>query len=77
MVTTALAPVIPLRHKHTHDVTAVKEPPSATEPARLYGLVCLAFVLHVPIPGGGLCGQCGQPWPCAHLRLAYRIREGF
>lgn len=73
-----LAPVIPLRPQHIDRLLGTDEEPAPTpEPARLYGLVCLAFLLHVPVPGLALCGQCGQTWPCAHLRLAYRIREGF
>jgi hypothetical protein len=45
----------------------------------------LAFVLHVPEAESGseleelvsLCQQCGEPWPCAHVALAYRLREAF
>ncbi len=47
------------------------------EPAALYALIVLAFVLHTPITNDGTCGQCGQAWPCPQVRLAYRLREGF
>jgi hypothetical protein len=82
MVTTVLTQAIPCQSDE-HDVAAAAgEPLSATEPAQLYGLACLAFVLHLPEsdrPGAGIssCVQCGQDWPCPHLRLAYRIREAF
>lgn len=49
------------------------------EPVQLYGLTVLAFLLHIPTPGvtRRWCGRCGVAWPCDHLRLAYRLREGF
>ncbi|MCE7006587.1 hypothetical protein LWC34_27705 [Kibdelosporangium philippinense] len=49
------------------------------EPAQLYGLVVLAFLLHTPTRAVGRqwCVRCSVDWPCDHLRLAYRLREGF
>jgi hypothetical protein len=49
------------------------------EPVQLYGLTMLAFLLHTPTPGRARqwCVRCGVVWPCDHLRLAYRLREGF
>jgi hypothetical protein len=49
------------------------------EPAQLYGLTVLAFLLHTPTSGRARqwCVRCGVVWPCDHLRLAYRLREGF
>jgi hypothetical protein len=68
-VTTAgLAPVIPLRPDRMTE-------PVIPQPARLYCLTVLAFLLHKP--GAGECVRCGQPWPCQQARLAYRLREGF
>ncbi len=82
MVATALAQAIPWQSNQTDGAGLIGEPPSVTEPAQLYGLACLAFVLHLPEPdvSNGTtpsCVQCGQDWPCPHLRLAYRIREAF
>lgn len=51
--------------------------PPLPEPAQLYGLTVLAFLLHVPAPFVQLCLRCGTDWPCEHVRLAYRLREGF
>ena len=47
------------------------------EPAELYSLIGLTFVLHVPLAAGDSCGQCGEAWPCPRVRLAFRMREGF
>jgi hypothetical protein len=50
------------------------------EPAKLYGLIVLAFMLHVPAVERGepeQCSNCAQAWPCEHLRLAFRLRESF
>jgi hypothetical protein len=49
------------------------------EPVQLYGLTVLAFLLHTPTPGvrRRRCVRCETRWPCDHLRLAYRLREGF
>jgi hypothetical protein len=49
----------------------------APETARLYGLTVLAFLLHTPTRFGRRCVRCATAWPCEHLRLAYRLREGF
>lgn len=55
-------------------------PPGATaeapEPAQLYQLTVLVFVLHIPAVEGQ-CETCGQHWPCEQVRLAFRLREGF
>lgn len=82
MVATGPTQAIPWQSNHTDSVDVAGEPLSAIEPAQLYGLACLAFVLHLPEPdtpvrGISSCVQCGQHWPCPHLRLAYRIREAF
>ena len=74
----ALAAVIPLRAKDK----AVKAPPSEPElhkPVQLYGLTVLAFLLHVPVDIGdeAYCTRCPEPWPCDHLRLAFRLGEAF
>lgn len=69
-----LADVIPLRGRQERVDAPVAEPP-LPEPAQLYGLIVLAFLLHLDCEG--LCAQCRTPWPCGHLRLAYRLREGF
>jgi hypothetical protein len=47
------------------------------EPAGLYGLTILAFLLHTPTRVRQRCVRCETAWPCEHLRLAYRLREGF
>jgi hypothetical protein len=47
------------------------------EPATLYSLTVLAFLLHTPTELGRFCVRCWTAWPCDHLRLAYRLREGF
>lgn len=71
---TALAAVIPLHGKETRAERA-QEDTAPPEPVQLYGLICLAFFLHVD--QDGRCARCPEPWPCDHLRLAYRLREGF
>lgn len=71
-----LAPVIPFDRRRQNRLAAVAEP-RMPEPAQLYSLICLAFVLHVPDTASGACQQCQQQWPCDHVRLAYRLREGF
>jgi len=48
----------------------------APEPVRLYHLITLAFLLHIPLPDED-CACCDAPWPCPQVRLAYRLREGF
>jgi hypothetical protein len=61
-------------------LSAVKlEDAPLPEPVQLYGLTVLAFLLHTPTPGRAWqgCVRCGVVWPCDHLRLAYRLREGF
>jgi hypothetical protein len=68
--------VIPLRRNTTLDDELFVDE-SFPEPARLYGLTVLAFLLHTPTRSRCRCVRCGVPWPCEHLRLAYRLREGF
>jgi hypothetical protein len=51
--------------------------PPIPEPVQLYCLVSLAFVLHIPYRNADICIQCHTPWPCDHVRLAFRLREGF
>lgn len=71
---TALAEVIPLRRNaELVECSRVALP----EPARLYGLVCLALLLHVPEQRTCRCCQCGESWPCDQVRSAYRLREGW
>jgi hypothetical protein len=72
----ALAPVIPLQpYRKNRRIPPVE--PCIPEPAKLYCLITLAFLLHVPITAGDICGQCGTVWPCPQVRLAFRLREGF
>jgi hypothetical protein len=80
----ALAPVIPL--KAAYEVARSPEPPEATEPAQLYDRIVFTLVLHGHgdlvvrldgTPDFGGCVQCGDPWPCTQVRLAFRLREGF
>lgn len=69
------ANVIPFRRKHDdfcEDVVA-----DVPEPAQLYYLIVLAFLLHTPNGHQPLCACCGQSWPCHQVRLAFRLREGF
>jgi hypothetical protein len=47
------------------------------EPAQLYSLITLTFVLHEPDPATGDCACCTAAWPCDAVRQAYRLREGF
>jgi hypothetical protein len=47
------------------------------EPAQLYSLITLTFVLHEPDPASGDCACCIATWPCEIVRQAYRLREGF
>ncbi|WP_143202422.1 hypothetical protein [Amycolatopsis sp. CB00013] len=47
------------------------------EPAQLYSLITLTFVLHEPDPEAGDCVCCAAAWPCTTVRQAYRLREGF
>ena len=47
------------------------------EPAQLYSLITLTFVLHEPDPASGNCACCETGWPCENVRQAYRLREGF
>ncbi|GAA5124068.1 hypothetical protein [Haloechinothrix salitolerans] len=55
--------------------------PRLPDPARLYGLVVMAFVFHVPDEHGDavltVCRSCREPWPCDQVRLAFRLREAF
>lgn len=72
----ALANVIPLQSYQKNRLI----PPTESrlpEPAALYALIVLAFMLHQPTAAGSACGQCGAQWPCPQVRLAYRLREGF
>ncbi|MEV1116143.1 hypothetical protein AB0I91_13810 [Actinosynnema sp. NPDC049800] len=45
------------------------------EPATLYYLTVIAFLLHIDVDGS--CPRCREVWPCNHLRRAYRLREAF
>jgi hypothetical protein len=60
----------------TCNTTTLVEAP-LPEPSRLYGLTALAFLLHTPTRFIQRCVRCGTSWPCDHLRLAFRLREGF
>jgi hypothetical protein len=68
----ALANVIPLKSYQKNRLVPPSDPESP-EPS----LIVLALVLHAPVTYDGICGQCGQDWPCPQMRLAYRLREGF
>jgi hypothetical protein len=69
------ANVIPLRRKHEDllEPAALDVP----EPAQLYYLIVLAFLLHTPSGHQPRCVCCGHSWPCHQVRLAFRLREGF
>lgn len=71
---TDLAAVIPLQDRNILGESAA---PTADvpEPATLYYLTVIAFLLHVDVEGS--CPRCRAAWPCDHLRLAYRLREAF
>lgn len=76
MTGAGLAPVIPLQPYQRNRLAAAIEP-AIPEPAALYYLAVLAFLLHTPSGAPQMCARCRQKWPCDHLRLAYRLREGF
>jgi hypothetical protein len=63
-----------LPHPGDHDQSVE---PHIPEPSRLYALVVLTFVTHVPYVNVDTCVQCQKAWPCEQARLAYRLREGF
>jgi hypothetical protein len=69
--------VIPLWTNETSTKLTSHEDDPIPEPAQLYGLTVLAFLLHKPMPFMPVCVRCRTVWPCDHLRLAYRLREGF
>jgi hypothetical protein len=68
--------VIPLRRAEVVEEASLVDEP-LPEPAMLYGLTVLAFLLHTPTKFVRRCVRCGTAWPCDHLKLAYRLREGF
>ena len=73
--------VIPLHPKDNnrdHNPGDSTPSPVATpEPARLYQLIVLTFLLHIPSTWPEVCTCCDRPWPCEPVRLAFRLREGF
>jgi hypothetical protein len=75
--TTASSNIIPLWANKKSTSDASHEDDSLPEPASLYGLIVLAFLFHTPTERGRFCVRCCTPWPCDHLRLAYRLREAF
>jgi hypothetical protein len=75
--TTSASNIIPLWANETSTQDASHEDDSLPEPAALYGLTALAFLLHTPTELGQCCVRCYTAWPCDHLRLAFRLREGF
>ena len=75
MTVTGLAPVIPFK-PYWNRPRPVTEP-RIPEPAQLYNLTVLAFLLHTPGGESPLCVTCEQKWPCDHVCLAFRLREGF
>jgi hypothetical protein len=66
--------VIPLPRKRSGGFTATEVTP---EPAQLYHLIVLTFLLHVPSARSEKCACCDRNWPCEQVRLAFRLREGF
>jgi len=76
MAVAALAPVIPLKSYQKNRLAPPVEP-RIPEPAKLYCLIGLTFLLHEPVTDGSICGQCAEAWPCPQVRLAFRLREGF
>jgi hypothetical protein len=77
LVDTTDSNVIPLWANATSMSRTSYEDEELPEPAALYGLTVLAFLLHTPSELGRFCVRCRTAWPCDHLRLAYRLREGF
>jgi hypothetical protein len=67
--------IMPVRHQPQPTITGPVVA-AAPEPAQLYNLTVLTFLLHTP-ELHGWCVSCGQGWPCPQVCLAYRIREGF
>jgi hypothetical protein len=47
------------------------------EPHALYQLIRQTFVQHTMTAPTPCCTACGADWPCAPVRLAFRLREGF
>jgi hypothetical protein len=74
--TTSASNVIPLWANETSTDNPSHEDDPFPEPAQLYGLSVLAFLLHTPTRRER-CIRCYSAWPCDHLRLAYRLLEGF
>lgn len=73
----AVAKVIPLQARRRPILLAPVAQADTPEPTQLYCLIGLTFVLHVSVTASGMCGQCGELWPCAKVRLAFRLREAF
>jgi hypothetical protein len=73
----AVAKVIPLQARQRPTLVAPVAQADTPEPAQLYCLIGLTFVLHIPVTAGSTCGRCGERWPCTKVRLAFRLREGF
>ena len=67
--------IIPLHRKVNRSSIPVDS--RTPEPARLYQLIVLTFLLHVPSTWPEVCACCDQRWPCEPVRLAFRLREGF
>lgn len=72
LVTQRPSNVIQLRPKAFVDAADAPTP----EPATLYGLILLAFLLHAP-DTRTRCKTCNRRWPCPQVGLAFRLREGF
>ncbi|WP_158840549.1 hypothetical protein [Saccharothrix deserti] len=72
---TNLAAVIPLSGRDVLAENVTAPDADVPEPATLYYLTVIAFLLHTNVDGS--CPRCREVWPCDHLRLAYRLREAF
>lgn len=63
--------------QRVHNALVPVQEPRMPEPAQLYSLILLALSLHARYPATDRCEGCTEVWPCAQVRLAYRLREGF
>lgn len=47
------------------------------EPRTLYRLIRQTFPQHTMTSPTPCCAACGAEWPCASVRLVFRLREAF
>ncbi len=59
-------------------VTTAPAVPASLEPLQLYALLHVYLVVHRPSQlHPGRCAMCRVAWPCAKVRHAARLRDGF